>query len=165
MKNCLKIDFSGGPNQANLNLDNRLAGQKTPTSSANPHMNNFPIPSSPHTPGGSSISGKMSYNQKKKMLILIDKLFKSFLGDKNRINSAGPSPQNNLQRSNSMMGNNDPSSYAAHQQQSNESNMQFPTDTPNMPFGPNAHQQQQNKMGNFMDQKAPNEVTFIAQFD
>lgn len=46
--------FSGGPNQGNMNLDNRLPGQKTPTSSANPHMNNFPIPSSPHTPGGSS---------------------------------------------------------------------------------------------------------------
>ena len=53
------IVYSGGPNQGNLNLDNRLPGQKTPTSSANPHMNNFPIPSSPHTPGGSSIPGKL----------------------------------------------------------------------------------------------------------
>lgn len=44
-------------NQANVNLDNRLPGQKTPTSSSanNPHMNNFSIPSSPHTPGGKLI--------------------------------------------------------------------------------------------------------------
>lgn len=35
--------------------------------------------------------------------------------------------------------------------------MQFPSETPNMPFGPNAQQQQNNKMGNFMDQK-PGEV-------
>lgn len=83
-----------------------------------------------------------------------------FAGDKNRINQSGPSPQNNLQRSNSMMGN-DMSQFPPHQhpnnqQQSNESNMQFPSDTPNMPFGPNAQQQQQqqnNKMGNFMEQK------------
>jgi hypothetical protein len=57
-----------------------------------------------------------------------------------------------------MIGN-DLSQFQSHQhpnnqQQSNESNMQFPSDTPNMPFGPNAQQQQQNnKMGNFMDQK------------
>ncbi|XP_070495956.1 protein BCL9 homolog isoform X3 [Chironomus tepperi] len=122
----------GGPNQANLNLDNRLPGQKTPTSSANSHMNNFSIPSSPHTTGAPTLSG-----------------------DKNRINSAGPSPQNNLQRSNSMMGN-DPTQFSPHpqgnNQQSNESNMQFPNDTPNMPFGPNV-QQNNNKMPNFMDQK------------
>lgn len=55
--NALKI-YSGGPNQANLNLDNRLPGQKTPTSSANPHMNNFSIPSSPHTTGAPTLSGK-----------------------------------------------------------------------------------------------------------
>jgi hypothetical protein len=48
-----------GPNQGNLNLDNRLPGQKTPTSSANSHMNNFPIPSSPHTPGGSMQGSKL----------------------------------------------------------------------------------------------------------
>lgn len=59
-----------------------------------------------------------------------------------------------------MMGN-DLSQFPSHQhpnnqQQSNESNMQFPSDTPNMPFGPNA--QQQNKMGNFMDQK-PGDVS------
>ena len=84
-------------------------------------------------------------------------LFKLLLGDKNRINSSGP--QNNLQRSNSMMGNNNdlsqfpPHQHPINQQQSNESNMQFPSDTPHMPFGPNAQQQQQNKMGNFMDQK------------
>jgi hypothetical protein len=86
-------------------------------------------------------------------------------GDKNRINPSGPSAQNNLQRSNSMM-NNDLSQFPPHQhpnnqQQSNESNMQFPSDTPNMPFGPNAQQQQQQKqMGNFnMDQK-PGDVSF-----
>ena len=79
----------------------------------------------------------------------------SIQGDKNRINSAGPSPQNNLQRSNSMMGN-DPTQFSPHpqgnNQQSNESNMQFPNDTPNMPFGPNVPQNS-NKMPNFMDQK------------
>ena len=52
------LSYSGGPNQANLNLDNRLPGQKTPTSSANPHMNNFSIPSSPHTTGAPTLSGK-----------------------------------------------------------------------------------------------------------
>lgn len=57
-----------------------------------------------------------------------------------------------------MMGHNDlsqfpPQQHQINQQQSNESNMQFPSDTPNMPFGPNSQQQQQNKMGNFMDQK------------
>jgi hypothetical protein len=62
------------------------------------------------------------------------------------------------------MMNNDLSQFPPHQhpnnqQQSNESNMQFPSDTPNMPFGPNAQQQQQNKMGNFnMDQK-PGDVS------
>lgn len=149
------IIFSGGPNQGNMNLDNRLPGQKTPTSSANPHMNNFPIPSSPHTPGGSSIPGNFTDNVTFRTSFTIS----SSTGDKNRINSSGPSPQNNLQRSNSMMGN-EMSQFPPHQQhpnnqqQSNESNMQFPSDTPNMPFGPNAQQhQQQNKMGNFMDQK------------
>jgi hypothetical protein len=44
--------------------------------------------------------------------------------------------------------------HSNNQQQSNESNMQFPSDTPNMPFGSNAQQQQQmNKIGNFLDQK------------
>jgi hypothetical protein len=55
------------------------------------------------------------------------------------------------------MMNNELSQFQSHQhpnnqQQSNESNMQFPSETPNMPFGPNP--QQQNKMSNFMDQKA-----------
>lgn len=63
-----------------------------------------------------------------------------------------------------MMGNDmspfPPHQHPNNQQQSNESNMQFPSDTPNMPFGPNAQQlqQQQNKMGNFMDQK-PGDVS------
>lgn len=81
-------------------------------------------------------------------------------GDKLRINSSGPSPQNSLQRSNSMMSND--LTHFSHQhpnnqQQSNESNMQFPSDTPNMPFGTNA---QQNKMSNFSDQK-PGEVNTL----
>lgn len=64
-----------------------------------------------------------------------------------------------------MMGNDlsqfPPHQHPNNQQQSNESNMQFPSDTPNMPFGPNAQQQQQNnKMGNFMDQK-PGDVIFV----
>lgn len=54
-----------------------------------------------------------------------------------------------------MMGN-DPTQFSPHpqgnNQQSNESNMQFPNDTPNMPFGPNVPQNS-NKMPNFMDQK------------
>jgi hypothetical protein len=82
-------------------------------------------------------------------------IFSAMTGDKNRLSSG---PQNNLQRSNSMMGN-DPSQFSNHpqgaNQQSNESNMQFPTDAPNMPFGPNVPQ---NKMPNFMDQK-PGDVS------
>lgn len=88
-----------------------------------------------------------------------------FLGDKNRIN---PSPQGNLQRSNSMMGN-DPSQQQQQQQfpphlqgsnqQSNESNMPFSTDA-QMPFGPNSLPQGNAKMPNFMDQK-PGDVSNI----
>jgi hypothetical protein len=57
-----------------------------------------------------------------------------------------------------MMGN-DPNQFPPHpqgnNQQSNESNMQFPSDVPNMPFGgPNNA-----KMPNFMDQK-PGDVSF-----
>lgn len=44
-------------------------------------------------------------------------------------------------------------------QQSNESNMPFPNDPQNMPFGPNSLPQQNNsKMPNFMDQK-PGDVS------
>lgn len=53
-----------------------------------------------------------------------------------------------------MMGN-DPSQFPPHpqgnNQQSNESNMQFPSDAPNMPFGPVPPNN--SKMPNFMDQK------------
>ncbi|KAG5681296.1 hypothetical protein PVAND_010747 [Polypedilum vanderplanki] len=119
------MNKDGNPNLG-PNLDNRLPGQKTPTSTSNPHMNNFSIPSSPHA--GS-------------------------LGDKNRLSSGS---QNNLQRSNSMMGN-DPTQFPNHpqggNQQSNESNMQFP-DAPNMPFA----NVSQNKMQNFMDQKPGDNV-------
>lgn len=45
-------------------------------------------------------------------------------------------------------------------QQSNESNMPFPTDTQNMPFGPNSLPQNNSKMPNFMDQK-PGDVSFF----
>lgn len=51
----LIVNFRGVPNQGNMNLDNRLPGQKTPTSASNPHMANFP---SPLTPGGSSMPGE-----------------------------------------------------------------------------------------------------------
>jgi len=60
-----------------------------------------------------------------------------------------------------MMGNDlgqfPPHHHSNNQQQSNENNMQFPSDTPNMPFGPNM--QQNNKMANFMDQK-PGDVNY-----
>lgn len=65
-----------------------------------------------------------------------------------------------------MMGNDlsqfPPHQHPNNQQQSNESNMQFPSDTPNMPFGPNS--QHNNKMGNFMDQK-PGDVRGIIYVD
>lgn len=61
------ISFSGAPNQSNINLDNRLPGQKTPTSQSSDSRfssstpgsatNHFPIPSSPHTPSGTPNPG------------------------------------------------------------------------------------------------------------
>lgn len=79
------------------------------------------------------------------------------VGDKNPRMNSGLNPQNNLQRSNSMMGN-DPTHFSSNQQ-SNESNMQqFPADAQqNMPFGPN-NPSNNPKMPNFLDQKP--DVTF-----
>lgn len=78
----------------------------------------------------------------------------NFSGEKNRINSSGPSPQG-LQRSSSMMGN-DSQPFPLSQPNQNDNSMPpFSTDSPSMPFGPNQTSQPQQSQNSSQSQQNP----------